>query len=216
MKKTLLLALVALLLGSVAVAQDIKLETPNDNSSMPLVESLALRHSVRSYSSQPIAPDELSNLLWAAYGYNRPEAKKRTAPSAMNMQEMDIYVYTSEAIYLYDAANNNLVFVVKGDHRKEISGQPHFAKAPISIVIVADYDRMKEKMKSADQATLDFYAAVDCGYVSQNIYLYAAAAQMGTVACGGIDRDAIAKRLRLKNAKVMLAHPVGFPQEEKK
>ncbi|MCQ2299307.1 MAG: SagB/ThcOx family dehydrogenase [Bacteroidales bacterium] len=213
MKKTILSALVALLLGGTAVAQDIKLAEHNDSNGMPLMNALAERHTVRSYSTQPIALDELSNLLWATYGYNRPEVKKRTAPSAVNMQEMDIYVYTTEAIYLYNAANNMLEFVTKGDYRKEISTQPHFGVAPISIVIVADYDRMKEKMKLADPATLDFYAAVDCGYVSQNIYLYATAAQLGTVACGGIDREAISKRLGLKNAKPMLAHPVGFPQE---
>lgn len=213
MKKTILSALVALLLGGTAVAQDIKLAEHNDSNGMPLMNALAERHTVRSYSTQPIALDELSNLLWATYGYNRPEVKKRTAPSAVNMQEMDIYVYTTEAIYLYNAANNMLEFVTKGDYRKEISAQPHFGVAPISIVIVADYDRMKEKMKLADPATLDFYAAVDCGYVSQNIYLYATAAQLGTVACGGIDREAISKRLGLKNAKPMLAHPVGFPQE---
>lgn len=213
MKKTILSALVALLLGGTALAQDINLAEHNDSNGMPLMNALAERHTVRSYSTQPIALDELSNLLWAAYGYNRPEVKKRTAPSAVNMQEMDIYVYTTEAIYLYNAANNTLEFVTKGDYRKEISTQPHFGVAPISIVIVADYDRMKEKMKLADPATLDFYAAVDCGYVSQNIYLYATAAQLGTVACGGIDREAISKRLGLKNAKPMLAHPVGFPQE---
>ena len=148
-----------------------------------------------------------STLLWSAYGFNRPEEGKRVAPSAVNVQEFDIYLFTREGIYIYDAAKNTIQMVVQGDHRAEISNQKHFAVAPVSLLIVANYQRMSI---FKDKEVRDFYAAVDCGYVSQNIYLFCASAKLGTVACGGIERDHLHKLLGITNGKALLAHPVGF------
>lgn len=173
----------------------------------PLIEALKERRTIRNLREEEIPLELVSSLLWSAYGYNRPDEMKRVAPSAVNVQEFDIYLFTREGIYLYDAKKNAINLVIKGDHRKEISSQKHFAIAPISIVMVANYDRMT-KFKSTEDR--DFYAAVDAGYISQNIYLFCASAKLGTVACGGIERDNIHKLLNIKNGRAILAHPVGM------
>ena len=173
----------------------------------PLVEALKERRTIRNIREEDLPLEYVASLLWSAYGYNRPDEMKRVAPSAVNVQEFDLYLFTREGIYLYDAAKNAIHLVVKGDHRKEISQQKHFAVAPISIVMVANYDRMGVFKNTEDR---DFYAAVDAGYISQNIYLFCASAKLGTVACGGIDRDTIHKLLNIKNGRALLAHPVGM------
>ena len=173
----------------------------------PLHQALKERRTIRDIREEELPLELVSSLLWSAYGFNRPEEMKRVAPSAVNVQEFDIYLFTRKGIYLYDAAKNAIHLVVKGDHRYEISEQKHFAVAPVSIVMVANYDRMSKFKNTEDR---DFYAAVDAGYISQNIYLFCASAQLGTVACGGIDRDAIHKLLNIKNGRAILAHPVGM------
>lgn len=174
---------------------------------MPLHEVLKLRATHREFSPDELPNELISSLLWAAYGINRKEADRRVVPSAVNMQEFDIYLLNERGAYLYDAHKNTLTLINAGDHRSQISTQKHFAVAPISLVLVANYDRMGRMKEQTDR---DFYAAVDCGYISQNIYLFCASAQLGTVACGGINRDALAKILKLKNARAILAHPVGM------
>lgn len=173
----------------------------------PLVQALKDRQTIRQFRTDELPVNILSSLLWSAYGFNRPKEHKRVAPSAVNVQEFDIYLFTHEGVFLYDAENLVLNPVVQGDYRANISSQPHFAVAPVSVVMVANYDRMKKFKAEADR---DFYAAVDCGYISQNIYLYCASANLGTVACGGIDRDFIHKILKIKNGRALLAHPVGI------
>ena len=185
----------------------IKLPVPEYGLDIPLIEALKSRRTVRDLSDESIPEEVLSSLLWTAYGFNRPEEGKRVVPSAVNVQEFDIYVFTTKAVYQYYAKENMLKMVVKGDYRAEISNQPHFAVAPVSIVIVANYDRMGV---FKDEETRDFYAAVDAGYVSQDIYLFCAANKLGTVACGGIDRKRLEKLLDITNGKALLAHPVGL------
>lgn len=174
---------------------------------MTLAEALKNRRTVRTILPEELPMEMISSLLWSAYGINRPEEGRRVVPSAVNVQEFDIYLFTLEGIFRYNAEKNNLEMLVKGDYRGEISEQSFFKEAPVSIVLVANYDRMKV---FKDIETRDFYAAVDCGYISQNIYLYCASAKLATVACGGIKRDHIEKLLGLKNARPLLAHPVGF------
>lgn len=204
------LCLLCLLVAAGALqAQEIMLPR-NVMADMPMSEAFNNRKSVRDFKEEPIPVEELGGLLWAANGYNRPDEKKRTAPSAMNAQEIDIYVFTNEAVYYYEPSNNSLKAITKGDHRRSISKQKHFAIAPVSLVLVANYD----KMTKFDDESMIFYSTMDCGYVSENIYLYCAATKRyGTVACGGIDRDELAKIIDLKNGKVLLAHPIGIVAE---
>lgn len=172
----------------------------------PLFKALMERRTVRDFIEEEMPKDMLASLLWSVYGFNRPEDGKRVVPSACNSQEFDIYLFDREGIWLYDAEKEMLGLVAKGDHRAEISKQEHFAVAPVSLVLVANYDRM-EKIK--EQSDREFYAAVDAGYISQDIYLWCASAGFGTVACGAINRDNLNLLLNITNGKAILAHPVG-------
>ena len=173
----------------------------------PLMEAFKLRATHREIREEEIPMEFVSSLLWSAYGFNRPDEGKRVVPSAINAQEYDIYLFTREGIFLYNAEKNTIDMLVKGDYREKISQQKFFAVAPVSVVLVANYDRMKKFKQVEDR---DFYAAVDAGYISQNIYLFCASADLATVACGGINRDEIHKILNITNGRAMLAHPVGL------
>lgn len=193
--------------SDILVTESRLLPPPEIGLDIPLHAALKNRQTVRKFREEEIPMEMLSSLLWSAYGYNRPEEQKRVVPSAVNCQEYDIYVFTRDGAFLYNAEKNTLDMVAPGDNRAIISQQKFFAIAPVSIVMVANYDRMT---MFKEEATRDFYAATDCGYISQDIYLYCSAAELATVACGGIDREAIHKLLHIKNGRAMLAHPVGM------
>ena len=173
---------------------------------MPFMEVLKERKSNRDFQPAEIESRLLSGLLWAANGINRPGENKRTAPSSRNSQEIDIYVLTNNGVYLYMPEDQQVKKVRSGDSRKTVIKSDKEMNAPIVLLLVANYD----KMKGYETADRDFYAPFDCGYVSQNIYLYCASEHLRTVAMGNIDRVAAAKILGLKNGKVMLAHPVSM------
>ncbi len=201
-----LLGVLMISVSTIANAQARRLPSPRPMDTKPLGFALQERKSLRMFIDKPVPEEMLSNILWAAYGYNRVEDQLRTVPSARNAQELDIYVFLHDGIYLYDAQKNTLEMVRKGDFRKMISKQEYFAIAPISIVVVANYDRMER----FDKDKREFYSAIDAGYVSQDIYLMCANYRLGTVACGAINHDEIAKLVNLKNGRVVIAHPIGF------
>ncbi len=187
-----------------------QLPAPQMDGGMPLMKALKLRCTAREYAADALPAQELSNLLWAACGINRPESGKRTAPTAMNKQEIDVYAALPEGLYLYDAKAHSLNLVVAQDLRGA-SGKQEFVKdAPVNLVFVANYTRMGE----GPQEMKDFYAAMDTGYISQNVYLYCASAGLVTVARGWVDKDALAKAMNLgADQKIMLAQTVGYPKK---
>lgn len=176
-----------------------------EGADIPLREAFRMRCTTRELLGEKLSEEQIKSVLMAANGYNRPKEMKRTAPSARNAQEIDLYVISEEGVFLYAPEKNDLQRIADGDYRDRCGKQKHYTEAPIDIVLVANYDRMKDF--SAESR--DFYSAVDCGYVSQNIYLYCASVELGTVACGAIEREELAKILGIKNGKVMLVHPVG-------
>jgi nitroreductase len=186
-------------------AQDIKLPEPSKTGGMPLMEALDRRQSVREMSGQEIPLHTLSNLLWAAQGVNREDGK-RTAPSAMNMQEIDVYVFTSRAVYLYIPGEHMLKHLVEGDYREETVLQPYAQKAPLILVYVANY----EKMQRLDQEQKDFYGAADAAFISQNVYLFCAQEKLNTVVLGMISREDIKERIGF-NGKAPLGQVIGYP-----
>lgn len=133
-----------LLFTSALYAQNIKLPTPNKSGGKPLMTVLNERKSSRDFSEKILPNQQLSNLLWAAWGYNR--ADKRTAPSSQNKQEMDIYVALASGCYLYDARKNELVLVVKQDLREKTGKQDFVKNAPVNIIFVADKGKWLNKM----------------------------------------------------------------------
>jgi len=148
--------------------------------------------------------------LWAAYGINRSENGKRTAPSAMNRQEIDLYVSIKSGVYLYDAQNNKLKAVADGDHRKDMGTQSFVGEASLVLVYVADFSRMSEKTTPERK---QFYAGTDTGFISQNVYLYAASENLATVVLGSFNSDTIGKIIPLsKDQKITLTQAIGFPK----
>ncbi|HHV04114.1 MAG: SagB/ThcOx family dehydrogenase [Bacteroidales bacterium] len=199
------LILIILVSAGMIQAQDIRLPRPQKEGGMPLMEALNNRRSVREISEEPLSLQILSDLLWAAEGVNREDGR-RTAPSAMNMQEIDIYVYTPEAVYLYLPREHLLKHILDGDYRDETVRQPFAKKAPVILLYVANYQRMQR----LDQQQKDFYGATDTGFISQNVYLFCAQAGLNTVVLGMIDRDAAKNRLGF-DGKAQLGQPVGYP-----
>jgi SagB-type dehydrogenase family enzyme len=188
-------------------AQDIQLLPPQTTGGMPLMEVLSKRETNRNFSQKEIDNQKLSNLLWAAFGINRSNGK-RTAPSARNAQEIDIYVFKSTGVYLYVPAENQLHQVYNQDIRDKLPKQEGFKDAPILILLVANYDKMEKFEDSAKE----FYGAIDAGYISQNIYLFCTSENLTTCAIGMIQRDQIIELLKLKG-KPIIAHSIGVKEE---
>ena len=177
----------------------------------PLMQALKDRKSARTFSVEKLPMQTLANMLWAACGINRPDLGQRTAPSAMNRQEIDIYVATVDGLYLYNAKANELEPIVTGDIRALTGRQPFVAEAPVNLVFVTDYSKMGERMGD-DQK--DFYSAADTGFISENVYLYCASEGLSTVVRATIDKPALAKAMKLRpDQKVILSQTVGYPKK---
>jgi SagB-type dehydrogenase family enzyme len=197
-KKTILMMFsIAFLLP--IVAQDIKLSAPNKNGGKPLMQALSERKSSRNFIDEDLSVNVLSNLLWAANGFNRND--KRTAPTANDKQEIDLYVSIKSGVYLYDAKNSVLKLIKSGDHRKSIGSQDFVAHASANIIFVADMNKASSRE----------YAYTDCGFIAQNIYLFAASEGLGAVTRGWYDKDVLAKLLSLpSHQEVLLTQSVGI------
>lgn len=185
----------------------IGLPAPIRQGGMPLMDALSARRSSREFSSQPLSPDILSGLLWAAFGVNRASGG-RTAPSAVDAQEIDVYVALPGGVYRYDSRAHQLSLVAASDVRRVTGYQDFVDKAPLDLIFVADHARMG--MVPAAQRTS--YAHVAAGAIAQNVYLYAAGNGLATVIRAWIDREAIADALGLSHGQqVLLSQTVGYP-----
>lgn len=189
-------------------SEAIRLPEPDTEGGKPLMQALKARRSTRSFSLKELTRQQLSDLLWAANGINRPAEGKRTAPSAHNNQEIDIYVALKAGLFLYDAKGRQLQKISAEDVRSATGGQGFVKDAPLNLIYVADYSRM-----GGSQTSKDFYAATDTGFIGQNVYLYCASAGLATVVRGWVDRDRLAKVMGLADhQKIILAQTVGYPK----
>jgi nitroreductase len=195
-----------------AVAQDlqpIKLPAPQTEGGKPLMQVLKARHSTREFGTAKLPLQTLSNLLWAGFGVNREDGK-RTAPSAMNWQEMDIYVFLQEGTYMYQAGENVLKPVMAGDLRGATGSQPFVATAPLDLVFIADFS----KTGQAQPEQRDTWSAAHAGFIAQNIYLFCASEGLNVVVRGMVDKTALAEKLHLRPAQhIWLAQTIGYPQK---
>lgn len=188
----------------------IKLLALQLEGSKPLMQALKERKSSREFSPKELPLQIISDLLWAANGINRPDSGHRTAPSAMNRQEIDIYIAKTDGLYLFDAQQNMLLPVVAEDIRALTGQQPFVKDAPVNLIYVADLSKMGKT--SGTQA--DLYAGIDTGFVSENVYLYCASAGLATVVRGSIDKAALAEAMKLRaDQKIILAQSVGYPKD---
>ncbi|MBW6491447.1 MAG: SagB/ThcOx family dehydrogenase [Lentimicrobium sp.] len=186
---------------------EIILAKPDLNSGKPLMAALNERSSHREFSEKELSHEHLSGLLWAACGINRPESGKRTAPSAVNWQDIQVYVFMKTGIYLYDEAGHKLVLIIEDDQRKASGSQDFVANAPVNLMFVSDYSRMTR----ARDEQKEFYSGIDAGYVSQNVYLYCASEGLNTVVRASVDRDALHILMNLKlEQHVVAGQTVGY------
>jgi SagB-type dehydrogenase family enzyme len=170
--------------------------------------ALSRRQSARSFSPEPLTLDTLSALLWAGFGINRPDTSGRTAPSARNWQEIEVYAVLAEGAYRYSPRDNRLLLVKADDLRACTGTQDFVAAAPLNLVYVADFSRMSDS-RDEDRG---FLAGADAGCIAQNVHLYCAAAGLATVVRGLVDRRRLAHALELKPAqRIALAQTVGHP-----
>jgi SagB-type dehydrogenase family enzyme len=190
--------------------EPVSLPEPEKDGGRPLMQALNDRRTMRSYSPEPLPEQVLSNLLWAAFGVNRSESGKRTAPSAVNWQEIDIYVSLADGLFLYNAVDHALDPILMEDIREATGLQGFVKDAPVNLVFVADYSRMG----GASEEDKDFYSAADTGFISQNVYLFCASEGLATVVRGYLDRSALHEKMGLRpDQKVVLAQTVGYPVE---
>jgi SagB-type dehydrogenase family enzyme len=193
-------------------AQELKpvvLNPPDMTRGLTVMQALEKRSSASVFSSEKLKIQDLSDLLWAANGINRPDVKKRTAPSAMNAQDIDLYVFMEEGVYLYNAAAQTLEPVVSGDQRLLAAGrQAEFAKAAVILVMVSDISRFpgsEESMKLS-------MAAMDAGLVSQNISIFCAGVGLITRPRATMDQVKLREILKLKDSQhPLLNNPVSYP-----
>lgn len=195
-------------------AQDITLPAPSRKGGKPLMEALDERGSSRLFSERELSSQQLSDLLWAAWGINREADGKRTAPSSHNRQEMDVYVALKSGLYLYDAAGNTLKQVHGRDIRSMTGTQDFPAAAPVNLIYVADLSKrgLKEGQQVTDTDQLSSWA--NTGFMAQNVYLWCASEGMSCVIRAMVPRDRLAPEMGLRPLQVIiLAQTVGFPGE---
>jgi len=189
----------------------IVLNPPDIARGLPVMKALSLRASANNFDTTRIKIQDLSDLLWAANGMNRPDVGKRTAPSAINAQDIDVYVSMESGIYLYDAKKHVLDLIINGDHRKLIAGrQENAAKAPLMCLLVSDISRFKF---GADSIKL-VWAAEDAGIVSQNISLFCASVGLVTRPRATMDLGKLREVLKLNKAQyLMLNSPISLKKD---
>lgn len=186
--------------------QPIALPKPRIEGGKPLMQTLNERKSSREFSAEKLPLQVLSNLLWAAWGVNRPDGR-RTAPSSTNRQEIEIYVSMADGLYLYEAAPHRLKPILAGDMRAKAGEQPFVAQAPVNLIYVADYAKMGSA-KPEDKSTT---AAVDTGFIGQNVYLYCTSEGLGTVFRAMVGREVLAKVMNLRpDQHITYSQTVGY------
>jgi nitroreductase len=191
-------------------AKPIQLSKPQIGSGNSLMQLLWKRMSSRQFSPEPLPVEVLSNLLWAGFGVNRPDGK-RTAPSAMNWQDIDIYVILSDGLYLYDAKANQLKLILAEDLRGLAGTQPYVKEAPVNLIYVSDYAKMGEKIPNELKI---LFSGSHAGFISENVYLYCASEGLATVVRYYIDRPPLASVMKLRpDQKIILAQSVGYPKK---
>lgn len=187
----------------------IVLPPPMKSSSATLVQALENRRTVREFEQQALPVAMLSDLLWAAFGINRPPSGGRTAPSAFNAQDIDLYVAQATGLFRYQAEGHKLERLLDEDIRSDTGSQEFVRDAPVSLLLVSDLSRLSR----APTADREFYAAFDAGCITQNIYLFCAGAGLGTVV-HDLDRKRLAERIGLRREqKIIFVQCVGYPRE---
>jgi nitroreductase len=208
-KGILSMAAAAAIAPAAVAAEVMQLPPPSSTGGMPLIDALKLRHSTREFSERPLPPQVLSDLLWAAFGINRPATGDRTAPYWRHIMVIDLYAAMADGVWLYDPKSHSLARQLQADLRARTGLQDFVATAPLNLVYVAHGERMQDI--SAEDRRL--YASVDTAFIGQNVYLYCASAGLGSVFRGAVDLKGLAKAMQLgPDLFVTFAQTVGYPK----
>lgn len=201
MKTRILLSAIVLLCSAMgAMSQTINLPKVALSDTATLKYALETRQSTREFdTSKKLNRQEIANILWAGWGYNRKD--KRTAPSAIDRQEITLYICTLEGVFMYDAENNRLDVISDKNIMKICGTQPFVETAAANIIFVCD----------KSQSVNTEMSAVCCGAISQNIALYCASQNIGNVVRGSFDGEKLRQQLKLTGDQVvMLAQSIGY------
>lgn len=210
--RTILCALTMLLMGLTGVQAEglkpIVLNSPNKSRGASIMKALSDRHSEREFAARQLSGQDLSDLLWAANGINRQDGK-RTAASALNKQDIDIYVLMRDGAYLYDYKSHLLKPVAEGDHRPLIGGkQASVNEAPVCLLMISDISRFGQV---GTPQLRERFGALDAGLVSQNISLFCSGCGLVTVPRASMDVKGLKRVLKLSDSQIpMINHPVGY------
>jgi SagB-type dehydrogenase family enzyme len=185
----------------------IKLNQPDLTKGISVMEALKKRKTERNISDKKLTLQQLSELLWAADGINRPDGK-RTSPAARAKYAVDIYVVLPEGVYLYDVAKHELTPVAKGDFRKQAGMQDFVYIAPVNLVYVLN---LKNWQNMSDQKR-DRWINIEVGCIAQNVHLYCASEGLGATIRGMIDENKFSEVIKVKPEQILLAQTVGYPK----
>lgn len=216
MKKNFLivicLMLVSLFFNKVS-SQDIIMPAPDKTGGIPLMQALNERQTIRTFTKDELTLQQLSDLLWAGWGINRPDLKKRTAPSARNVQEIDVYVVLPGGLYLYDADSQILKQIHNKDIRSFCGTQEFVATAPLNLVYVADMGKVGKKEGDVIKDSDLHSSYANTGFIAQNVYLCCASKNLGCVIRGMVPKEKLAPEMGLRsNQVIILSQTVGVPQ----
>lgn len=188
--------------------EKVNLPRPRMQGGRPIMDVLKDRASCRQFTNQPLPPQLLSDLLWSAFGVNRPAVHGRTAPSAQNWQEITIYVAKADGLFVYEPNEDALLRLGPSDIRSETGLQPYAGGAPLDLIYVADFSRATD----ASEEERRLYCVANAGFIAENVYLFCASERLGAVVRGAINRPLIAVALGLgRTQRVILAQSVGYP-----
>ena len=186
----------------------LELPPPRTQGGKPLIEALKLRRSIREYSNRPLPLQVLSDLLWAAFGINRPSGD-RTAPYWRHIMVIDVYTAMADGVWLYEPKRHVMLAHLRADIRAQTGLQDFVANAPLNLVYVAHGERMQDI--SANERRL--YASVDTGFIGQNVYLFCASEGLATVFRGAVDYEKLNRTMQLeKDQFVTFAQTMGYPR----
>lgn len=191
--------------------ENIKLLAPNIEGGAPLMQCIKERKSNRNFASGNLSLKHLSEILWVAYGINRPEENKRTVPSASAIYLLDVYVFLANGIYRYNSQEHVLETVVEGDHRALAGLKPFVKTAPLSIVLIANFNKYVQSGMPIPAEKYLYLAGANAGHCTQNIYLYCASEGLKSVVHGGVRDKELLELLKLgENHQSVLVHTVGY------
>lgn len=214
MEKILILSMLLIFtftFTQISVAQEfINLPNPQTDIGKPLMKVLKERRSSREFSPEKLPPQVLSNLLWAAHGINRPESGGRTSPSAMNCQDIDIYLATADGLFLYLPKEHGLKLIISQDIRHLTGRQAFVKEAPLNLIYVSNFSKMT-RIKEEEK---EFFSGAHTGFIAQNVYLFCASEGLVTVVRAMIDRSTLSKVMNLKeDQRITLSQTVGYPKK---